>query len=368
MAAQLQTRSRANRLTPASRLVRSTIAASLVSPIGGVVSFIRPYDDGTPEAANTNAAVVQIASAGHGRHPEHSPPLTGVGVGLNEKTASDDALRRSLALYVAASWDAPSMRWASADELGDEGIAVEELARLSPLETRDRIRWVEGFALDDGRPIWVPSVLAHISLPIAVEAENFWAPSLAGLAVAADLGAAVLDGLLDCVARDALALARTRNASLPMLSNEDGLAVFDATTDVGVPCAIAQGRASFEVGIAAAPTIEEARVAAAHDLSRRRTRRAFAAYPEESPPDPAFEPSIEGSIAAPAIDPPIDLSKPAIVARLRQAGVAGYAVDLTTDELRNAELAGVRVIVPGLSPIPPAPGWADHARLARVAL
>ena len=310
---------------------------------------------------------MQIASAGHGRHPEHSPPLTAVGVGTDEKAASDDALRRALALYVAASWDAPSMRWASADELGDEAIAVEDLARVSPIETRDRIRWVEGFALDDGRPMWVPSVLTHIALPIAVEAENFWAPSLAGLAVAADLGTAVLDGLLDCLARDALALARTRNAVLPVLSNDGSVAVFDATTDVGVPCAIAQGRASFEVGIAAAPTMEAARVAAAHDLARRRARRAIAAYPEEPAPDPAFEPPIDGALTPPATDDPVDVTKPAIVARLRQAGLAGYAVDLTTDELRRANLAAVRVVVPGLSPIQPTPGWTDHARLARVA-
>ncbi len=348
-------------------MLPSTIARSLVSPIGGVVSFIRPYDDGTPDASGTNATAVQIASVGHGPHPEHAPTLTAVGVGPNEKTASDDALRRALALYVAASWDAPSMRWASADELADEAIAVEDLARVSPIETRDRIRWVEGFALDDGRPMWVPSVLTHIGLPIAVEAENFWGPSLAGLAVASDLGAAVLDGLLDCLARDALALARTRNAVLPLLSHDGDVAVFDATSDVGVPCAIAQGRASFEVGIAAAPTMEAARVAAVRDLVRRRARRAIAAYPEEPPPDPAFDLPTEGAPSPLTAADPIDVTKPAIVARLRQAGLAGYAVDLTTDELRRANLAAVRVIVPGLSPIQPTPGWTDHARLARVA-
>ncbi|MBA2609302.1 MAG: YcaO-like family protein [Actinobacteria bacterium] len=348
-------------------LLLSTIARSLVSPIGGVVSYIRAYDDGTPVAGETNAGLVQIASAGHGPHPEHAPALLGVGAGVDEQAATDDALLRALALYVAALWDSPSMRWASADELGDEGLAVEELARLSPIETRDRIRWVEGFALDDGRPIWLPAVLSHIALPVAVEAENFWPQSVAGLAVANDLGAAVLEGLLECVARDALALARTRNAPIPMLSNDRGVAVFEATTEVGVPCAIAQGPASFEVGLAAAPTLEEARVAAAHDLVRRRTRRACGAYPEEAPPDPDFEPSTGSSMSAPGADAPIDLSKPAIVGRLRHAGLAGYAVDLTTDELRSVALAAVRVIVPGLSPIQPIPGWTDHARLARVA-
>lgn len=259
------------------------------------------------------------------------------------------------------------MRWASADELGDEGLAIEELARVSPIETRDRIRWVEGFALDDGRPTWVPAVLAHISLPVAVEAENFWPASVAGLAVADGLGAAVLEGLLDCVCRDALALARARNATLPKLSDEAGVAVFDITSDVGVPCAVAQGGASFEVGIAAAPTLEQAQQAAIHDLWRRRTRRAFAAYPEEAAPDPAFAPPTDGTTTAAAQDEPIDLSKPGIVARLRRAGLSGFAVDLTTDELHSVGLAAVRVIVPGLSPVQPTPGWRDHARLARVA-
>ena len=60
------------------------------------------------------------------------------------------------------------MRWASADELGDDAVPVEELARVAPLETRDRIRWVEGFALDDGRPVWIPAMLVHLGLPVAV--------------------------------------------------------------------------------------------------------------------------------------------------------------------------------------------------------
>ncbi|MEY2397866.1 MAG: ribosomal protein methylthiotransferase accessory factor [Actinomycetota bacterium] len=292
--------------------------------------------------------------------------LGGIGVGATDDAASHDALRRALALYAAASWDASDMRWASADELGDEAIAIEELARMSPIETRDRIRWVEGFALDDGRPTWVPAVLAHVSLPVAVEAETFWPASVAGLAVADGLGAAVLDGLLDCIARDALAVARARNATLAKLGDDSGVAVFDATSDLGVPCAVAQGRASFEVGVAAAPTLDQAQQLAVEDLWRRRTRRALAAYPDEPAPDPAFAPPIDGMVAPAASDEPIDLSKPAIVARLRRVGLSGFAVDLTTDELRDAEMAAVRVIVPGLSPVQPTPGWADHARLARV--
>ncbi len=143
--------------------------------------------------------------------------------------------------------------------------------------------------------------------------------------------------------------------------------VFDATTDVGLPVAIAQGRNSFEVGIAAAATIDDAAAGAVDDLARRRARRVIRAYPDDPPPDPAFEPGASGDAgsAAPGQDP-VDLSKPAIVARLQRVGVAGFAVDLTTEELRRAGLHAVRVVVPGLSPIPLAPGWTDHARLARV--
>lgn len=292
--------------------------------------------------------------------------MLGVGVGDDEAAAADDAVRQAAALYAAAAWDAPSMRWASADELGDEAILIEEVARLAPIETRDRIRWVEGFALDDGRPMWVPAILVHLGLPVAVEAESFWAASVAGLAVGDGLGAAVLGGLLDLVARDALAIARTRAVALPSAAEtEGGIAVFDATTDVGVPAVIAQARDSFECGVAAATTTAAARVGAINDLVRRRVRRAVAAYPEEPQPDPSFEASVSG--AALADDEPVDLSKPALVTRLRRVGVAGYAVDLTTDELARVGWSAARVVVPGLSPLPPRPGWTDHARLARVA-
>ncbi len=345
----------------------NTTAASLVSPIGGVVSHVRAYDSVEGDGGH----LVYAAFAGRGRHPEHAPQLVGVGVGADDDAASDDALRRALGLYAAAAWDARSMRWASADELGDEALPVEELPRLASLETRDRVRWVEGFALDDGRPIWVPAILAHLALPVAVEAEAFWTPSTAGLAVADDLGAAVLTGLLDLVARDAFALASTRDAPLPRLTPPgDERAVFDATTDLGIPTALAQGAVSYEFGMGAAATAVGARRTAVDDLVRRRARRARDAYPAEPPPDPAFDPG--GTDAA--VDEAdvndntaVDLSKPAIVARLRRVGLAGYAVDLTTDELASVGLSAVRVVVPGLSPIPPSPGWSDHARLARVA-
>lgn len=305
---------------------------------------------------------VFVASAGRGRHPEHAPPLVGVGVD------EDDAVRGALALYAAAAWEAPAMRWASADELGDEGLPVEDLARIAALETRDRIRWVEGFALDDGRPIWLPSVLVFLGLPVAVEAEGFWPASIAGLAVGDGLGDAVLGGLLDLVARDAFAVACTRDAPLPRLTDSDSdPVVFDATSDLGVPTALAQGSVSHEFGMGAAATIEDATRVAGDDLARRRVRRDRDLYPAEPPPDPAFVPGEGSQLVPPQAGEPVDLSKPAIVARLRRLGLAGFAVDLTTDELATAGLTAVRVVVPGLSPVPPRPGWADHARLARVA-
>jgi ribosomal protein S12 methylthiotransferase accessory factor len=329
-----------------------------------VVSHVRA----NPSVDGDGGHLVYAAFAGRGRHPEHVPQLIGVGVGADDDVASSDALWRALGLYAAAAWDARAMRWASADELGDEALPVEELPRLASLETRDRVRWVEGFALDDGRPIWVPAILAHLGLPVAVEAEDFWTPSSAGLAVADELGAAVLSGLLDLVARDAFAVASTRDAPLPRLTRgDDDHAVFDATTDLGIPTALAQGAVSYEFGMGAAATIAAARRAAVDDLVRRRARRVRDAYPAEPAPDPAFDPgATDTEIDAANDDTSVDLSKPAIVARLRRIGLVGYAVDLTTDELASVGLSAVRVVVPGLSPIPPTPGWSDHARLARV--
>ena len=301
-----------------------------------------------------------LASAGRGRHPEHAQPLVGVGV------SEDDAVRDALLLYAAASWDAPLMRWASADELGDEALPVEELARIAPLETIDRIRWVEGFALDDGRPTWVPAILAHLALPVAVEPESFWPASRAGLAIADDLGAAVLAGLLDLVARDGFAVATTRDAPLPRIAyGDDAPVVFDATGDLGIPTVLVPNDTFEVVGMASAATMTAAHAAASDDLRRRSVRRTRATYPSEPP---TLIAATSNAYVAPDVnDAPVDLSKPGLVGRLRRVGLAGYAVDLTTDELASAGLSAVRVVVPGLSPIPPSIGWADHARLARVA-
>jgi ribosomal protein S12 methylthiotransferase accessory factor len=302
-----------------------------------------------------------LASAGRGRHPDQSPPLVGVGV------SEDDAVRDAVLLYAAASWDPHDMRWASADELGDEALPVEELARVAPLEAIDRIRWVEGFALDDGRPTWVPAQLVYLGLPVAVVPESFWPASRAGLALADDFGAAVLAGLLDLVARDGFAVATTRDAPLPRIAyGDDEPVVFDATTDVGIPTALAPSHNFETVGMASAATMAAARSAAFDDLVRRTVRRTRTTYPEE-PPTPIAAAETTAYVAPDLNDAAIDLSKPALVARLRRVGLAGYAVDLTTDELSRAGLCAMRVVVPGLSPIPPTIGWVDHARLARVA-
>jgi ribosomal protein S12 methylthiotransferase accessory factor len=202
---------------------------------------------------------------------------------------------------------------------------------------------------------------------VAVEPEAFWPASRAGLAIAEDLGSAVLRGLLDVVARDGFAVAATREAPLPRIadSDDDGPALFDATTDLGIPTTIATRDGTTASGIAAAATMTEARAEATRDLARRRMRETRSVYPDDQLTPVATTGT--AFVATDVNDEAIDLSKPALVARLRRAGLAGYAVDLTTDELARVGLSAVRVVVPGLSPVPPTIGWTDHARLARVA-
>ena len=343
----------------AGRVTLDALAA--VARIGGVVSHVSsiPVD---PAGA---ALSVRVAHVGRGLHPDAlDGALDGIGVGADAQTAESAAVSNGLRNYASAAWDPSDFRWASAEDLGQDALDVEDLPRAQPLDVRDRIRWVEGWELGDGRPVWVPAVMAYVGLPPAVEAETFWPQSSDGCAAGSDLGSAVTSALLECVERDAMAVTWLLRRPLTRIHGADHAVgalegcgvepiVLDATTDLGIPVVVAVlrgGEAPTTVAAACRPSPSEA---AARAVAEAVGVRTLAAQGAPSAGEPAWE-FLDGGQTA-KIDElaPADIRKPALMARLASLGLRAFAVDLTCDELADIGAAAARVIVPGLQPAPP---------------
>lgn len=358
-------------------------AAAVVARFGGVVSHVSAPSSGLA------GWHLRVAHVGRGLHPDAvSEPLDAAVLAEDPADAERRAVMKGLERYAAAAWDPATFRWSSAESLGDDAVAIEELAGVQPLDPRDRIRWVEGWDLTDGRPVWLPAVTAHVALPPAVEPEDFWPQSLTGCAVDESLGPAVTRALLEVVERDAVALTallrRTpvRIAGVEVLAGSTGdagdldVALFDITTDVAIPVILAvlgggaAATAAFGSAAGADPVaagsqaIAEARCL---DALNRVNGGALRALAGRDTPTPSF--ADRGDTVKLDELAKVDVGKPALMRVLHDAGLHAYAVDLTCDELRDVGAVAVRVVVPGLLPGMTAPGapLASHPRIARAA-
>jgi ribosomal protein S12 methylthiotransferase accessory factor len=151
-----------------------------------------------------------------------------------------------------------ALRFASAFELRGP-VRVFDIERALPSRTlctsRDRIFWTEGRTFDTGEPIWVPLELVHLDQ--RAPGSGYFAAGSHGLASGNTLDEAAVHGICELIEQDALTLFSQRSASekqqrqldpstiddavcLELLSffatAEMRVALWDLTTDVGVPC------------------------------------------------------------------------------------------------------------------------------------
>ena len=267
-----------------------------------------------------------------------------------------------------------------------------------------RLRWKRGFSLPDGAPTWLPAQLVYLhwsGFP-ADEAAIGYATS-SGLACGPTLEQSVLTGLLELVERDAFALVWTNRLSLPLLdwSGDSELTawerrylapaaarhdVVDLSSFLGIPVALAvvHGDGVHEpahaVGAGCAAVAGEAwKKALAEAYSVRAwARRLMAAHPDRHYLSPESEvvsftdhvhfhalgenagacafltqSSARRQVSdVEAISGETALDRIAVVCeRLARQECHAYAVDVTTPDLREAELWVTRTVVPELCPL-----------------
>jgi ribosomal protein S12 methylthiotransferase accessory factor len=260
--------------------------AELVSPVGGVVSGLERL---APELVRSRDTVTlaRLGEVGVLRDPA-SPKrfgveLDGIGCHLDPDVSARIALMEAFERYAAAAGSDRHWVTCPAIEMGRDAIDLEDLARcaesetaasdfpLTPWDPADPLRWVRGWSLVTGRDVWVPAVMSHLGITPNHRVERFWLQSSSGCAAGRSEEEALLGACFELIERDAVAIAWLRRLRLRRLysvelewllrlqggaddpdwgwdtvlgtleSDEDGadIALFDATTDLGVPTALA---------------------------------------------------------------------------------------------------------------------------------
>jgi ribosomal protein S12 methylthiotransferase accessory factor len=189
--------------------------------------------------------------------------IDGAGGDLDPERAAFLAVAESLERYSSCAWRPERMIWASATELGADlacwpSCSAAELedpaCTLVAQDPDGPMRWVEGWSLTHGRPVYVPAMLVWLKNAPQSRAERFTHMVSTGCATHTDPVAAVVSGLLEVVERDAITLAWLHRLRLPRLEPAPGeltpaelsaiergtvahirTELFDATTDLGVP-------------------------------------------------------------------------------------------------------------------------------------
>jgi ribosomal protein S12 methylthiotransferase accessory factor len=356
-----------------------------------------------------------VANAGHpdaiaGNRREKPKPATGAG-----RAYSDIARARLLAVsealerYATRMVDEDDLVTAAAEDLGPDAMDLELVPRCSdrelkragcPVRNPSRnvaIRWSAGIDLQSGRDIYIPATMVY--LMDAKPSEQFWIPISTGAAAHKTLTEAIINGILELIERDAIALTWLQRLSLPPLAagcisaeaasiigwlDRRGVAthLFDATTEIGIPTVycllttrderISNGAqiigcaTEFDPGDAAMHALLEAlgmRLAlhtgslsprgyadyeqvidGAHFMGRRARRPAFgflldgfADRGDSTPAAYTFDSSTEC----------LDF----LLKRLAELKMSVYAVDTTTLELDAVGVAAVRVVIPQLQPM-----------------
>lgn len=402
----------------------------LVSPFGLVSNLTwLPVADGEPDFAVYSGSLGNPGVALHGHSTWAQDPTSGnfdgAGGALSHELAAHIAVAESLERYSSCVWHSDELIWATSDELGDDAIAPAQWPTCSPTELADPrsalvasdpslpLRWVRCWSLTRRRPVYVPACQVFLRFPPESAAERYLHPVSTGCAAHSDPVEAVVNGILEVVERDSIALTWLQRLRLPRLTFDlfdlepeyrdfaarglsEGITthLFDATTDVGIPVLYAVqtsdhddqlaqlvvATCSTDPGRALAKLFREAaslRIALRSVVNSPSSQ----SVPAQSGPGVSaqmadlglsvvggavengrrenrerFDFLLEGERQSRALH---ELPQPAagqshlpwLLDRLHRAGCEVVVADLTTDEARQVDAHVVRVLVPQLMPL-----------------
>ena len=185
--------------------------------------------------------------------PNARSRIVSAGKGVDRTAAKASAVMEALERFHAERVWAP-LRLCSAAELRADEHALE----LAECPADERVLWAAGFTLSGDRQIWVPFERVHLDqrLPLP-DGSGFFVRGSSGLGSGNTFAEAVLHGVCELIEHDATALFRQRTPHdrarrvvafegiddalciglmQRFIDAQLQLTIFDATTDVRVPC------------------------------------------------------------------------------------------------------------------------------------
>jgi len=335
--------------------------------------------------------------------------IDGAGGALDPEKASRLCLAEAIERYASCFVEEDQLIWASSDELGEQAIDLRRFPQCSetelrnprsihaPVDTAAPLRWVRGWSLTHGRPVYVPAVSTWLHIPARTMAERFTMPISTGCATHTSLAQAVVNGLGEVIERDSIALTWLQRLALPQLEidvDDERLApfleryrtshvrtrFFDATTDVGVPTfysidvtpenrvlgQLVMCNTSLDPVDSVAKMLRESassRIAMQASRGRPDDVDEFtsvfhgASYMGQPERIRDFDFLLESASSRRLSEIPSQLTGDAegdlqgMVDRLARIGAEAVVVEITTAEARAAGFRVVRVIVPELMPL-----------------
>lgn len=219
--------------------------AGWVDPLTGVIPWLtvrQPLPGGIHVA--TAAPPHHLDQAGRA----HPLPI-GWGKGMDEAAAIRSAVGEAIERYAASLPDPARLHWARPADLDGDVLDPRELPLYDPaqyaaegfgfvpFDRRVDHPWVRGTWLHDGRPVWVPAVLAYLQLSLLPE-HLICQGTSNGLAAGQDAESAAVPAVLELVERDAMLAAWLTGAKGRFLELDDTLDAdladaVDALTDEG---------------------------------------------------------------------------------------------------------------------------------------
>jgi len=309
--------------------------------------------------------------------------------------------------YCGCVYQSDALRTAAFDDLAEPALDPTVVVNFSAqqraempseselCDTDDTISWVSGVDLGSGAPTLIPAQLVYLSYPPTAE-QFIRNPISTGLAAGSEPGMAIHNGLTECIERDAFMIYYLTATELPVIdigttppqiqritdritARGIELTVLDATTDLGVPVAIAvlvdpKSRPALTVAAAAGvnPTavitdaiaeVLQTRLSTIHRLENTNSPAEIVDSEIDSFGDRALvwadhdqlsaldywiesERTTTFDAFAPAESTEIDP-----VESVTTAGYDAYAVDITTRDIDSLGVTAQRVIVPRLQPL-----------------
>ena len=233
-----------------------------VSPLTGIVNAV-VRSTYTPDGARIVWVAGRLASAARtigSSLPEH----TG-GTFLSDDHARAAALGEALERYSGSFAPVSATLLTTADELGDAAVDPSRFALFHSRQLeqpgfpfveftgKTPLRFVEGFALADGSPAFVPSQLTFMSGWFEDE-QRVGVSTSNGLACGPTVEEAILAGLYELIERDVVMLAWKNRLTLPLLewSRDDAIGGIDRRSfaSTGLRYSVLDGSAFFDVPVA----------------------------------------------------------------------------------------------------------------------